>query len=462
VGPRRTAVAVLATLAVLTALTGGLPPGAVAGAQETESVIEEEVSDTISVVKADESPSTADVAVRLSAVTLAAGEGATVLIGRDDEFADAMASAVLQDAAPLLLVPRTLPLPPPVVAEIQRLGATDAVVLGGETAVPVEVADALADLGLDVSRRQGPSRFETATAIAAEDAPAADTAILARAFAAEGSTDPTQAFADSIAAGGLSAETGWPILLTQTDALTGATREHLAASSIETVLLVGGTAAISEAVATELQAMGMVVERVAGESRAGTAVAVAAKAGVSSAADVPRTVLVDGTEPDAWAAGFAAAGHAAAFDAPIVLSAGDELPPETAAWFGAGDQEGTVGSTTPVLACASRPVACERARQRLRLPPRLRLTVGPAVGSEVVPGQAIGLRVDGLDGQEVGVRVADGCAVGILGRLDDVGRARTTIREDAPAGPCDVRWQLARPGGTVHSGTVTYLVAPPP
>jgi putative cell wall-binding protein len=415
------------------------------------------VSDTFAVVKDGEDPSAAELAVRMSAGTV--DLGSSVLIGRDDAFADAMASAVLQDEAPLLLVPRELPLPEVVVGEIERLGAARAILLGGETAVPGDVADALAGLGLSIERREGPSRFETATAIAAADAPSADTAILARAFAAPDTADPTQAFADSIAAGGLSAETGWPILLTQTDALTGATRAYLERSSIRTVLLVGGTAAIGQAVADELVAMGLGVERVAGQSRAGTAVAVAALRGAESAAAVSRTIVVDGFAEDAWAAGFAAAGHSAAFDAPILLAAADALPAETAAWMGAGGEAGS-GSEQPVLTCASRPAACQAARERLRLPPPLRIAVRPVSGSQVAPGQQIGIRIEGLRSDDVGARVADGCAEAIAVRLDAMGRAATTISQDAPAGPCRVVWQVGRPGGTVHRGAVMYEVVP--
>ena len=51
----------------------------------------------------------AKVAVRLSQATPFTGN--TVLISRDDEFADALASGLLQNAGPLLLVPRDGPLP---------------------------------------------------------------------------------------------------------------------------------------------------------------------------------------------------------------------------------------------------------------------------------------------------------------------------------------------------------------
>lgn len=331
-------------------------------------------ADTVGIVKEAEDPSNAEIAVRLSEET-ALPDTSTVVIGRDDEFADSLASGVLQATAPLLLVPRSGPIPERVRDELQRLGPDRTVLLGGEAAVGADVAAELEALGYAVERRAGASRFETAVAIAATDAASADTAILARAFPAAGSTDPTQAFADALAAGGLAAERGWPVLLTQTEVLTGSTRDYLAGSQIRSVKVMGGTAAISDAVTAELTAMGIAVERIAGASRADTAIEVAKELGADTAADAAHVVLVQGSEADGWAGGFAAAARAALLDAPIVLAASAELPPETRAWL-----EGAAGTTAfaqqaeaPVLTCVVVPALCEEARVALGLPPAIDL-----------------------------------------------------------------------------------------
>ena len=342
-------------------------------------------SDTISVIKAETPPSNVDIAVALSQVTTFDALD-TVLIGRDDNFADALASGVMQSRSPLLLVPSAGPVPDEVVEEIERLAPSRAVVLGGEAAVQPAVEQQLRDMGLDVERRAGGSRFDTAITIARTDAGAADTAIIARAFPAEGSTDPTQGFADSIAAGGMSAEMGWPVLLTQSDTLTDATRTYLAEAGIQQVEIMGGTAAISATVEQQIRDMGIATERLAGNSRAETALAVADKLGAPTAADADHVVVVQGQTTDAWAGGFAAAAHAASLDAPIVLATGDSLPPATLDWLRDGVTDPTYADTGyavvpgdggPVLTCVVVPSLCEEARVTLGLPPDTGAPGGP-------------------------------------------------------------------------------------
>ncbi|HUG83253.1 MAG TPA: cell wall-binding repeat-containing protein, partial [Euzebya sp.] len=357
-------------------------------------------ADTLAVVKADEAPSNAEIAVRLSEST-DLPDTSTVVIGRDDEFADSLASGVLQSTAPLLLVPRSGPVPQRVRDELARLGPDRVILLGGEAALEPQVADELAGLGYAVERRAGASRFETATAIARSDAGTADTAILARAFPTAGATDPTQAFADALAAGGMAAEMGWPVLLTQTEVLTGSTRTYLQESGIREVKLMGGTAAISAAVEAELQAMGLAVERIAGASRADTAIEVAKARGADSAADAAHVLLVQGQEADAWAGGFAAAARSAALDAPIVLAAESQLPPETRTWLEGGiPGTGSFSQAQPVLTCVVIPELCEQARVAMGLP--------PAVGE--VP-DLVSLGVDGAAAGGRNAVVAAGGAV---------------------------------------------------
>lgn len=186
-----------------------------------------EVSDTIDVFRAD-LHSNAEVAVRLSEETFAASVD-TVLIGRDDLFADSLASGILQADAPLLLVPPAGAIPPAVLAELDRLAPATAILLGGEGALSPAVADEIADRGIAVERRAGATRFETAAAIAGAAVPEADTVIIVRAFAEAGG-DQTQAFADALAAGGLAAEMSWPVLLTEPETLTASSADYLAAS----------------------------------------------------------------------------------------------------------------------------------------------------------------------------------------------------------------------------------------
>ncbi|MGI9016816.1 MAG: cell wall-binding repeat-containing protein [Euzebya sp.] len=311
-----------------------------------------QTGEVISVVNSDGPDSNVAVALALSAITNL-GQVDTVILARDDQFADALASGVLQGSSPLLLVPSSGAVPQAVTDRLTELAPTQVVILGGENAISPEVEAELAQTYI-VERRAGASRLETAIDIATTDVPFATTAILARAFPAAGSTDPTQAFADSLAAGGWSAATGWPVLLTQSEVLSTSTADYLADASITEIKIVGGLAAVSAEVETALRDLGITVERVAGSSRFATAVATADARATTSG----RSIVVEGQAADAWAAGFAAAGRSAALDAPIVLTTGPTLPEVTATFLtGLQGAEGDPAQLT----CVTDPTACEAA-----------------------------------------------------------------------------------------------------
>ena len=321
-------------------------------------------ADTLSIVKDDFAPGNVEVAVTISEETFITAD--RVLIARDDAFADALASGVLQADAPLLLVPSQGPLPSVVVDQIRELAPAEAVVLGGSAAIGDAVVTELEGMDLAVQRRQGGSRFETAIDIASKDAPDAGTVMLARAFGSN-PADPSQGFADTLAAGGIAARLGYPIMLTQTEVLTESTKAYLLATqAIHTVNLLGGTAAISVAVEDELRELGYVVERVAGPSRADTALEIAKLGGDVTALDADRVIVADGSGPDAWAAGFALASHAARFNAPIVLTLGSTIPPATLIFLETGI--GGDPDVAPVLTCAVVPSVCEPVRVTAQLP----------------------------------------------------------------------------------------------
>lgn len=190
----------------------------------------------------------------------------TAYLARADEFADAVAAGVLTDG-PILLVPSCGELPEAVRAEIARLDPQRVVALGGEAAV----CDALlqeAAGGRESARIAGSSRIETAAAIARAAFP--DTArvvYLARA----------DEFADAVAGGVL---TDGPILLVPScDALPDAVREELRRLRPDRVVALGGPAAVCDAVLEEAAAAprggrARTPDRLAGDSRITTAIAI--------------------------------------------------------------------------------------------------------------------------------------------------------------------------------------------
>ena len=311
------------------------------------------------------------------------------VLARADQFPDALASGLLQDSGPLLLT-GTTELHADTAAELRRLGVDDVVVLGGTAAISEAVVAALTEAGYGVTRLSGTSRVDTAVAIASSR-PVSRTVILARAFGA--GEDPSQGFADALAAGAWSAAAGYPVLLSETERLSGSTAAYLKAAAVRTVMVVGGTAALGAQVERGLLALGVGVRRVAGSERAATAAAIAAARGFDTAADVRDVVLAPGRGDDAWAAGFAAAALAADGDVAVLLAEADALPAATRRFLAAG---GAGLVCTPLLPAGR----CEQAADELDLDP-------PVVGAFAEPGR-VDLVVEPAGAREYTVPVTGG------------------------------------------------------
>lgn len=173
---------------------------------------------------------------------------------------------------------------------------------------------------LTVSRQAGASRVDTAVSIARTAHPeGAQTVVVANAFG----------YADALAGAPLARSVDGPILLTPPDALP----EEVAAAvrdlgATEAVLL-GGPAAVSETVSSELQARTGVaeVERIGGANRFATAEQIAARVG---GGDVYVTEGADADPTRGWPDSLAVAALAAFQDRPVLLVTTDDLPEETA------------------------------------------------------------------------------------------------------------------------------------
>jgi putative cell wall-binding protein len=268
----------------------------------------------------------------------------TVLLARDDDPADALASGGLQGGlhvSPLLLTPSNR-LDDEVARELARLNAERVLVLGGPQAIAEPVLEGLRGRGYEVDRRFGATRVETAIELdvypSARPREGDEHALLVRAFGVPG--DATSAFADSIAAGRYAAAAQLPVLLTASDGLPPALEEHLRqriAVSLDRVTVLGGPDAVSEEVVAQLRSLGLEVERLAGADRADTAVQVATRLfGTAHVDDAAGAALVNAYDPIGWASGFAAAAPGVPGSGPLLV-VGDEVPASTRAWFEGGD-----------------------------------------------------------------------------------------------------------------------------
>ncbi len=232
-------------------------------------------------------------AVALSRVTF--DSASTVVLVRADAFPDALTAGprAAEVGGPVLLTDgRTLR--DDVRSELERLGAQTVLVLGGEEAVSDSV---LEDLGSEVShsRIAGEDRYETSAAVAAE-LPEADGVVVATG----------EDFPDALAAGPMAALLGWPLLITEQDALPAATRAVLDERQPTEVLLVGGESAVGASVADDLAAVAP-VRRIAGSNRYATAAAVQSAAMERGADPTVLTVATGRDFPDALAVGPAVA-----------------------------------------------------------------------------------------------------------------------------------------------------------
>lgn len=214
---------------------------------------------------------------------------------------------------------------------VRRLAAsvTFAAVAGG-LALPLLATPAGAIQETATSRLQGQDRYSTAAAVATDTFPdGADSVVLATG----------ENFPDALAANGLAGALGAPILLTPTAALSDATEGALTTLAPTTIYVMGGTAAVSQAVEDELDADYTVV-RVEGVNRWETAAAAGAAIadtddgvpattddGLGSTEDGITAVLANGRNyPDAVSGGpIAFAGRF-----PVLLTEAGTLPDATA------------------------------------------------------------------------------------------------------------------------------------
>jgi len=182
--------------------------------------------------------------------------------------------------------------------------------------VPLATLLPVANAAVTSSRLSGADRYATAVAISLEMYPAGT----ASAVLATGENYP-----DALAGVELADYVGGPLLLTQKNSLTTATKDELASLAATTVYLLGGTSAISSSVETTLSGLGYTVTRLSGADRYATAVEIAKQA--YTASSVTTAFVATGLNfPDA----LAAAGAARANSAPLLLVKENSIPSATA------------------------------------------------------------------------------------------------------------------------------------
>jgi putative cell wall-binding protein len=234
----------------------------------------------------------------------------TAFVGTGTTFPDALAGAAAAGKAdaPLLLTAPTS-LPSETRSELSRLKPTKIVVLGGTGAVSSSVETALKDLAGSggVVRLDGADRSSTAAEVADYAFPSGAKTV----YVATGLNFP-----DALAGAAVASGAGAPVLLTAPGSLPAVTAKALKDLKPSTVVLLGGTASVSAAVASQIEtATGATVSRWSGPDRYSTAVAISQHAFKSAA----TVYLATGRNfPDALAG--------APLGGPLLLVPSDGLP----------------------------------------------------------------------------------------------------------------------------------------
>ena len=272
------------------------------------------------------------------------GSVGSVVLVSGERWTDAVVAAPLAGAleAPVLMTPPG-ELRDDASGFLQRVGVSSAVVVGSDAnggghgpgrGVGAEVLEALQAAGISVERAAGQDRYRTAVAAARRVTPGVMGDLGATAVIASGDV-----FADALVAGPFAARGIHPVLLSSPAALHAATASYLSSAGISHVVLMGGTAALSETVEASVEDLGIEVTRVAGDTRHDTAAKAAdlVEGRYSAAAGQTcfDTAAIGVARAQVPFDSFSAAPLLARLCAPLVLADPDQIPPDTAVYLDA-------------------------------------------------------------------------------------------------------------------------------
>lgn len=253
-------------------------------------------------------------AIEVSKTNFAASSVTTVVVATGEKFPDALAASGLAGVygSPILLV--RYEVTPALEAELERLGATDVILVGGTSAISDAVETELAG-EYDVDRIEGADRYETAAAVALRirEEGGSD-----KVFVARGDD-----FADALAASPFAWSQMMPVLLVAKTGVPAATSGALEDLGTKNAVVVGGTAAVPESVYVALDAvLTGNLDRWWGADRYATALAVAEGAESRLWGDWSFVGIATGRNfPDALGGGAAAGAHGGM----LLLTAPDSL-----------------------------------------------------------------------------------------------------------------------------------------
>ncbi|WP_124060853.1 leucine-rich repeat protein [Gordonibacter sp. Marseille-P4307] len=219
------------------------------------------------------------------------GSVETVVLATSSGYWDALSASALAGAygSPILLTDRD-ELSSQARDEIKRLGAKNAIIIGGSAAVSEAIeSDLSGRMGLSVERIGGQDASETAAMVSSRShgVKASDTCIVAT----------VHGFYDSLSIAPAAYAKGMPVFLADSDnILTTDALDRIKQAGFSNVVIVGGSAAVSATVEKQLEGIGLTgssVKRVFGQDAWETSAAIAEYA-VSRGLSFDRMGVADG------------------------------------------------------------------------------------------------------------------------------------------------------------------------
>ncbi|MDO5718436.1 MAG: cell wall-binding repeat-containing protein [Tissierellia bacterium] len=233
-----------------------------------------------------------------------------VIIASAMEFADALVSSSLvakdQKIMPILLNSGNR-LNSDLSRELTRLGAKEAIIVGGVNHIPVGVENDLRNLNIECTRIAGNNRYETANLISDINGNK-EKYILANG----------NIFADALSISSYAALNDISILLTNGKSLDAATSAKL--ESAKEVIIIGGVNSVSGPIGDNLKSKGVAVTRISGANRYATSVEIAKSL-------YPKNKVFITANGRKFPDSLVGAPLAAKYSAPILLTEGDKLSP---------------------------------------------------------------------------------------------------------------------------------------
>jgi putative cell wall-binding protein len=213
-------------------------------------------------------------------------------------------------------------------------------VLAVVAGTPAQAANTSSEVLVDDEREfGGRDRYDTALRLAENFANGkGGLGQVPTAFVASGLT-----LVDAVSVSGLTGFLDAPVLLTQTNNLHGGVADYIDDYGVDTIYVLGGSAAIADSVLEDMEALANepTVSRIEGADRYATAAAIASKLGGGAAwcgGEDAAAILVNGGDVS-LAEAMMVGPIAHRLQLPVLLTAADELPSATTAFIESEDIE---------------------------------------------------------------------------------------------------------------------------